>query len=65
MRKVSILKRKIIRAYKNSKNWEYSKLKGYPEGTYFGYESLDSLIKDTVKRYINFYGKGLKKWRYN
>lgn len=65
MRKVSILKHKIIRAYKNPKNWEYSKFKGYPENTYFGYKSLNELIKCTVKDYVDYYGKGLKKWRYN
>ena len=65
MTKLSVLKHKIIRAYNNPKNWEYSKLKGYPEGTYFGYGSLDELIKSTVKDYVAFYGKGLKKWRYN
>lgn len=65
MRKVSILKHKIIRAYKNPKNWEYSELKGYPKGTYFGYESLEDCIKDKVRQYTAFYGKGLKKWRYD
>lgn len=39
MRKLSILKHKIIRAYHNPKNWEYSKLEGYPKNTYFGYDS--------------------------
>jgi len=61
MTKKSILKHKIIRAYRNPKNWKYSELKGYPKGTYFGYNSLDSLIKSTVKEYIAFYGKGLRK----
>ena len=65
MTKLSILKKKIVRAYHNPKNWEYSRFKGYPEGTYFGYESLKDCINDTVKQYISFYGKGLKKWRYN
>jgi hypothetical protein len=65
MKKVSVLKHKIIRAYKNPKNWEYSKFKGYPEGTYFGYSSLSELIKSEVKKYVAFYGKGLKKWRYD
>ena len=65
MTKLSVLKHKIIRAYKNPKNWEYSEFKGYPKGTYFGYKSLDELIKATVKDYVAFYGKGLKKWRYN
>ncbi len=61
MTKLSILKKKIVRAYNNPKNWEYSKLKGYPENTYFGYESLKDCIDDTVKRYVDFYGKSLKK----
>jgi hypothetical protein len=65
MRKLSILKHKIIRAYYNPKNLEYSKLKGYPENTYFGYESLEECIKSTIKQYVNYYGKGLRKWRYN
>lgn len=64
MTKLSVLKHKIIRAYKNPKNWEYSRFKGYPEGTYFGYASLDDLIRDTVRNYVDYYGKGLKKWRY-
>ena len=65
MTKLSILKKRIIRAYNNPKNWEYSRFKGYPENTYFGYESLKDCINDTVKWYIDFYGKGLKKWRYD
>ena len=65
MTKLSVLKRKIIRAYKNPKNWEHSRFKGYPEGTYYGYESLEDVIKGTVKEFITFYGRGLKKWRYN
>lgn len=65
MTKLSVLKHKIIRAYKNPKNWEYSRFKGYPENTYFGYASLKDCINDTVKHYVEFYGKGLKKWRYD
>lgn len=64
MKKLSILKHKIIRAYHNPKNWEYSRLK-YPKNTYFGYESLEEAIKSTVKQYVDYYGKGLRKWRYN
>ena len=64
MRKLSILKHKIIRAYHKQKNWEYSKLKGYPENTYFGYDSLEETIKLTVKRFVDYYGKGLRNWRY-
>ena len=64
MTKLSVLKHKIIRAYNNPKNWEYSEFKGYPKGTYFGYASRKECIDDTIKRYTAFYGKGLKKWRY-
>ena len=65
MTKLSILKHKLIRAYRNPKNWEYSRFKGYPENTYFGAESLNELIKYTVKMYIDFYGKTLKNWKYD
>jgi len=65
MTKLSVLKNKVRRAYRNPKNWEYSRFKGYPEGTYFGFDSLDAVIKYTVKIYTEFYGKGLKKWRYD
>ena len=65
MKKLSVLKHKIIRAYHNPKNWEYSKFKGYPKDTYFGYSSLEETIKSTVKEYIEFYGKGLRYWRYH
>lgn len=65
MNKLHILKRRIIRAYKNPKNWEYSRFKGYPEGTYFGYATLKECINDTVKKYKAYYGKRLKKWNYD
>lgn len=65
MRKVSILKHKIIRAYHNPDNWNYSEIKGYPKGTYFGYDSLEETIKLTVKRFVDYYGKGLRKWNFN
>lgn len=65
MRKLSILKHKIIRAYHNPENWKYSEFKGYPKGTYFGYESLEETIKSTVKHFVDYYGKGLRKWNYN
>lgn len=64
MRKISILKRKIIKAYNNPKNWKYSQFKGYPKETYFGYESLNDCIKYTLKKFIKYYGKGLKKWKF-
>ena len=65
MRKISILKHKIIRAYNNKENWEYSKRHGYPEGTYFGFESLKELMKHVIKQYTEYYGSGLRKWRYD
>ena len=65
MRKVAILKHKIIRAYHNPDNWNYSEIKGYPKGTYFGYDSLEETIKLTVKRFVDYYGKGLRKWNFN
>lgn len=65
MTKLSILKHKLIRAYRNPKNWKYSKFKGYPENTYFGFESLSECIKYTVKMYVDYYGKTLKKWKYD
>lgn len=65
MTKLSVLKHKIIRAYNNPENWKYSELKGYPEGTYFGYSSLKEFMDSTVRDYIAYYGKGLKKWRYD
>lgn len=64
MRKISILKHKIIRAYHNPKNWEYSEFKGYPKGTYFGYESLEEAIKSTLKHFVDYYGKGLRGLRF-
>jgi len=65
MTKLSILKHKLIRAYRNPKNWEYSRFKGYPENTYFGFESLSECVKYTVKMYVDYYGKTLKKWKYD
>lgn len=65
MTKLSVLKHKIIRAYNNPKNWEYSRRKGYPEGTYFGFSSLKECINFTVDELVSYYGKGLKKWRYD
>ena len=62
MRKESILRRKVIRAYRNPENWEYSRRKGY--GGYFGYQSLGECIRCTVKEFVGFYGKGLRCWRY-
>ena len=64
MRKISILRKKIIKSYNNHKNQEFSRSKGYPKDTYFGYASLNDYIKDTLKEFTEFYGKGLRKWRY-
>ena len=61
MRKISILKRKLYRAYKNKDNLNYSISKGYPKDTYFGYDSYNSFEKDTVKDFVDYYGKGLRK----
>ncbi len=52
MTKLSVLKHKIIKAYHNPQNWEYSRFKGYPEDTYFGYTSLKECINDTVRRFV-------------
>lgn len=60
MRKIAILRRKLYRAYKNKDNWNYSIFKGYPKDTYFGYDSYNSLEKDTIKDFIDYYGKGLR-----
>lgn len=65
MTKIAILKKRIIREYNKKENWRYSVIKGYPEGTYFGYSSLEELMRHTIKEYREFYGKNLKHWRYN
>lgn len=65
MKKISILKRKIVKAYNKKSNWEYSEYKGYPKGTYFGYKDLKDVTKSLVEDYRNFYGYSLRKWRYN
>lgn len=64
MTKIAILKRKLIRAYNNPKNLAFSRFKGYPEETYFGYASLEDMIKSKVHDFREFYGPTLKKWRY-
>lgn len=64
MTKIAILKKRIVRAYNKKENWEYSEFKGYPKGTYFGYDSLNDVITSTVKNYKEYYGKTLKYWRY-
>lgn len=64
MKKITILKHKIIRAYNNPINQEHSKFKGYPEGTFYGYESLEDCIKNYLKCYRELYGNNLKYWRY-
>lgn len=61
MRKIAILTRKLYRAFKNKDNRKYSISKGYPEDTYFGYDSYNSLEKDTIKDFIDYYSKGLRK----
>ena len=65
MKKITVLKHKIIRAYNNKENWEYSEFKGYPEGTYFGFKSLKALMNSTLKDFRNFYGNNLRKWHYD
>ena len=64
MRKETILVHKLRRTYKKKDNLDYSLSKGYPEGTYFGYLSFDEMKKSVVKEFTEFYGKGLRKWRY-
>lgn len=63
MRKISILRRKIVRAYNNPENLEYSKSKGY--AGYFGYFSLEECVKDTIKEFVEYYGNGLRNWKFN
>lgn len=65
MKKISILKRKIYRNYHNKKNWEYSEMKGYPKGTYFGFASYDDFKNEMIREYVGFYGPGLKYWNYD
>ena len=60
MTKKAVFVHKLLRAYKNKSNWEYSEQKGYPEGTYFGYASFEELKKAMLKEFTDFYGKGLK-----
>lgn len=64
MRKISILKRKLIRAWNNPRNKKFSEFKGYPVETYFGYYTLDEMINSTFKNFKAFYGDNLRKWRY-
>lgn len=63
MTKKAILVKKLLRAYNKKSNWDYSRFKGYPEGTYFGYASFKELKNATIKEFTQFYGKGLKKLR--
>ena len=63
MKKRAVLIRKLYRAYNNKKNIEYSKWKGYPEDTYFGYYSFEELKISTLNRFTSFYGKGLRSLR--
>lgn len=63
MTKKAILIRKMRRVYNNKKNWDYSKFKGYPDGTYFGYASFAQMKRLVLKNFTEFYGKGLRKCR--
>lgn len=63
MTKKSILIRKMRRAYNNKSNWEYSKFKGYPKNTYFGYASFDDMKKSVLKEFTQYYGSSLRKCR--
>ena len=60
MRKESILKRKMTRSYKSKKGREYSRYKGYPPNTFFGFETLKEMQKEYLKRYREFYGYTLR-----
>ena len=64
MTKKSILVRKMRRAYNNKHNREYSLFKGYPSDTYFGYYSFDEMKKSVLKDFREYYGKGLKRYRF-
>jgi len=64
MTKKAIFVRKIVRSYSNKRNWEYSKFKGYPNGTYFGYSSFDEYKSCMLKKFTSFYGDRLRTWRY-
>lgn len=63
MTKKAVFVRKMRRAYNNQNNREHSRFTGYPEGTYYGYESFDEMKKDLLKEFLWYYGKGLKKLR--
>ena len=54
----------MLRAYKKKENWEYSKFKGYPEDTYFGFKSFNEMKVYVLKEFTAFYGRGLKKLRW-
>lgn len=60
MTKTAILRRKMIRCYNKTENREYSISKGYPEDTYFGFSNIEELVSEMTKRYVGFYGKGLR-----
>ena len=64
MTKKAILVKKLLRAYKKKENWEYSRFKGYPEQTYFGYASWADLKRSVLKQFTDFYGKGLRGLRF-
>lgn len=63
MRKLTVLRHKLHRAFKNKDNWNYSISKCYPKDTYFGYDSYNSFEKYTIKDFVDYYGKGLRKWK--
>ena len=65
MKKISILKRKLIKAYNNSNLKAHSIRKGYPKDTFYGYSSLDDYKNSIIKDYINFYGPSLRMWKYS
>lgn len=62
MTKISILRRKLIRAYHNKENKAYSIHKGYPKDTYFGCCSINEFLQTYKIRMTGFYGKGLRNW---
>ena len=64
MTKKGVFLRKLHRAFKNKENIEFSKFKGYPNGTYFGYHSFKELRVSKLKEFTDFYGDGLRKLKF-